>query len=743
MDDEQKRKEAKALRKARERMPQRTHPWSDFQHQSCGWLNFPLFGVDVGVSPYDPNNFVVVAVGGGGSSKSGIPNGIFMTTVSQHQLDSSVSSRFGHHPHEQFLDLGSVLPFAVSLSSVELCLCAVTIGSKVHVYQFHNDQQIGLEELVSFQADFCEDKPADVSLVRFVSNNIVTSGNDRTIRVWNIDTTLTPCAIKIIAELESIPKDINDLDACMGETPSELRIASASDDGLLRLWCVDSSSSSSSSAALVPRVTFDAPDDGNKDKRAGRSIFKAVRWGKRGAGIDASSLSKRPADSLLLGVQSRLSRGSSYLIVWRVEEEEERKGGGLCGTRSKHVMLSRTRLLVGTQDKVRRMTLTCAPNLSTMTVSFGSAGGYVAALQIEESTGVTSFVGQDVRHATVVSEITSITLADGEACLVTTSMDKGVVLHAAEGLKKKTRQERRKKCCVYGGIFFVLMVLFVGGSWWLGYVDKSTMVMWSNRAKAVLKMNGDSVAMTSGSVEVADGSEGEAAAAAEAATVATASVATASVATTAAVPCSDLAFKNDAECTCSDGAVAIHVNIGSKSDGYLCPEEDVSKEDVSKESTTRRESTGASEENVVAIEVEPTGDVAEAEQTEDVAEEVMASEEVADESNVEKKNQVEQPEAEILANGGDTEGTKEETSIEKEIVAEHEKKNQLSEYEIAEAEIAEAVAAEAEAATKLNDAETRRAEQSQEESLQREEEQPAQQEEPAQQDEPAQEVQLS
>ena len=50
------------------------------------------------------------------------------------------------------------------------------------------------------------------------------------------------------------------------------------------------------------------------------------------------------------------------------------------------------------------------------------------------------------------------------------------------------------------------------------------------------------------------------------------------VATTAVVPCSDLAFKNDAGCTCSDGAVAIHVNIGSKSDGYLCPEEDVSKE---------------------------------------------------------------------------------------------------------------------------------------------------------------------
>ena len=45
-------KEEKAARKAREKMPQRTHPWGDFQHQSCGWLNFPLFGVDVGKSPY-------------------------------------------------------------------------------------------------------------------------------------------------------------------------------------------------------------------------------------------------------------------------------------------------------------------------------------------------------------------------------------------------------------------------------------------------------------------------------------------------------------------------------------------------------------------------------------------------------------------------------------------------------------------------------------------------------------------
>ena len=50
---------------------------------------------------------------------------------------------------------------------------------------------------------------------------------------------------------------------------------------------------------------------------------------------------------------------------------------------------------------------------------------------------------------------------------------------------------------------------------------------------------------------------------------------------------------------------------------------------------------------------------------------------------------------------------------------------------------------EAEAATILNDAETRRAEQPLEESLQREEEQLAQQEKPAQQDEPAQGVQLS
>jgi hypothetical protein len=194
------RKAAKAARKAKERLPQRTHPWSDFQHQSCGWLNFPLFGVAIGPSPYDENEFVVVAVGGGGSSKSGVPNGIFMTTVSQHHPNTA-TARFGH-TSEQFIDKGSVLPFAVSLSSLELNLAAITIGPMVHIHTFNPDRSIGLEELTAFKADFCVDKPADVHHVQFTNHHIVTAGAERIIRVWTIAVDKNPCSIELMAEFQ-------------------------------------------------------------------------------------------------------------------------------------------------------------------------------------------------------------------------------------------------------------------------------------------------------------------------------------------------------------------------------------------------------------------------------------------------------------------------------------------------------------------------------------------------------------
>ena len=36
-------------------------------------------------------------------------------------------------------------------------------------------------------------------------------------------------------------------------------------------------------------------------------------------------------------------------------------------------------------------------------------------------------------------------------------------------------------------------------------------------------------------------------------------------------PCSILSFQNSKDCTCPDGARAVNVNIGSKSEGYMCP----------------------------------------------------------------------------------------------------------------------------------------------------------------------------
>ena len=497
------RKAAKAARKARERQPQRTHPWSDFQHQSCGWLNFPLFGCAVGPSPYDAQEFVVVAVGGGGSSKSGIPNGIFMTTVSQHK---GSSARFGH-TSEQFIDKGSVLPFAVALSSLELSLAAVTIGPMVHLYTFNASRSIGLEELTAtaFKADFCTTNPADVNHVKFSSNYIITAGAERITRVWKIAVDSNPCSIELMAEFASIPKDINDLHTCMllHNGLPQLRVAAASDDGNLRVWNIQvnaaaaaaaapsapttTSTSSSVISALAPCITIPVSDDGNRHKRAGKAIFKAVRFGAGNKALTLhNSVHTTPTttstDSLLFGVQSRMNRGSSFLVVWRLEGVDEQ---------SSYVELSRIKIFGGTEDKVRTMALACnlPADLNTVTVAFGSAGGLVCVAHVDERTGYSAVVGQDTRHATIVSDICAIAMEGGErndVCVVTTSMDKGVVLHGAAGLVAKTNAVRRKRCCVTVGVLFVCALLGSLGLWYAGVVDTHRVVAWKNQIETTV-----------------------------------------------------------------------------------------------------------------------------------------------------------------------------------------------------------------------------------------------------------------
>ena len=411
------------------------------------------------------SEFVVVAVGGGGSSKSGVPNGIFMTTVSEHDLTKS-SARFGH-TSEQFLDMGSELPFAVALSTTTNPICAVTIGPSVHLYIFNEDVTVGLEKLTEFTADFCESSNPCINFCRFSGSNIITAGADNIIRVWSIDEESDRCVLKMMAELEKIPKDINDVHTCI-RSDQQLDIVSASDDGKLRLWHVDVASSSSTK--LIPFKTLEVPDDGNRDRRAGKAIFKAARWGRV-----QDQAAPRPADQLLFGVQSRMNRGSSYLIVWRIGHQNQ-----------DNTVLSRIRLFPGTDDKVRSMALTCSPWSSHITAAFGSAGGLVSAVHVEEATGKACVVGQDVRHATIVSDVAAASLANGEGLLVTTSMDKGLVFHAVEGLIAKTRGERRKRCLVNLILLVVFLLLSSACLWYYDVINEEKVMGWKQSVEEMI-----------------------------------------------------------------------------------------------------------------------------------------------------------------------------------------------------------------------------------------------------------------
>ena len=233
-------------------------------------------------------------------------------------------------------------------------------------------------------------------------------------------------------------KDINDIDTCMLRRNNvlQLNIGAASDDGHLRVWNLNvheqppitDGPGNTISSALVSTMTIPTSDDGNRHKRAGKAIFKTVRFGAA-----TGEPTDRPAHYLLFGVQSRLNRGSSFLVVWRLSTTD----GAM------YEELSRIKIFGGTEDKVRTMALACCEpaNLNTVTVAFGSAGGLVCAAHVNETTGWSTVVGQDTRHATIVSDICAIAMAGNtvnDVCVVTTSMDKGVVFHGVAGLVEKT-----------------------------------------------------------------------------------------------------------------------------------------------------------------------------------------------------------------------------------------------------------------------------------------------------------------
>lgn len=431
------------------------------------WFNFPLFGVAVGTSPKAWNSRkMCVIVGGGGAGRNGVPNGIYVTCLDPSEDgDGALVLRSEGHA---ILDTGPDLPFAVAVSS-KLGLVACSFGGSVQLYALRNSE-VGIDLVAKFQADY-GDLP-DIALVRFNEEHdshggqegrILTCGSDRTVRVYSIQPVGDSKAkVTCDAELESSSKDINDIHSCSfrgSDGKSWLGVAVASDDGKVYLWSV---SSSTACKSPTPNAICNTIEDGNNHPRAGGRIFKNVRFSHTRANGEEG---KSNDGTLLFAIQSRMNRGNSYLVVWKRKEGAEL-------TEMQYSLVSQTKLFAGSGDKAVKLDVPRRrSSLDPYVVCIGSAGGRVCAMQVNPNTGATSMLGEELRHSLVVSGLAAMNLRK-ETYILTTAMDKGVVLQPVRGLVASASKRYRKRCCVILGVIMVLLAVAFLGAWKSGFIPE-------------------------------------------------------------------------------------------------------------------------------------------------------------------------------------------------------------------------------------------------------------------------------
>jgi hypothetical protein len=440
-----------------------------------------------------------VIVGGGGAGRNGVPNGIYVTCLEpaagQHSDGGRGPGGPGggpgalafRHPGHSVVDTGPDLPFAVALSS-RLGLVACSFGGVVRLYALRA-AEVGMDIVYDFQADYGE--VPDISLVRFneghdpdgtAEDRVLTCGSDRTVRVFSIRPVGdTKARVHCDAELIGSVKDINDIHSCSfrgSDGNTWLAVAVASDDGKLRLWSVPppaaaagddaaspaaaSPSSSPTGAGPAPSAVYETLEDGNTHPRAGGRIWKNVRFG-----------SARPADAknhsdgtLLFAVQSRMNRGSSYLVVWR------RAPGATVLQEMKYALASKTLLFPGTGDKAVKLDLPKRRSVNDpYVVCVGSAGGRVCAVQVDPLTGAALVLGEEMRHSLVVSGLAALSFHK-QIYVVSTAMDKGAVLQPVRGLVAEAGKRYRKRCCMKFAVALVLLVVAMLGAWKGGYITE-------------------------------------------------------------------------------------------------------------------------------------------------------------------------------------------------------------------------------------------------------------------------------
>ncbi len=276
---------------------------------------FPIHGMATGKSRYPKlsKDTIVILVGGGGSTKSGIQNSI--------QINGCEVDKDGTLGMKQLLnfDCGGDLISNVTISK-DGQLFAGSIGGECRLYKFCKGDEVTIRKIFQWKSDFHTSYPC-INVLNFnmSGTKLVIGGDDNIVKVYGLELVDNKkFSVSSAIKLEGHKRAI--LDAKF--SPIGNLLATSSRDGKCIIWKLNSSNSSRSNSnnnnepsysicttLNASQITKKFGESMKDARKRGQPFFNCLQW------------SQTQNCVFLYGVECT-KRGASTLVQWKVNVKQ-------------------------------------------------------------------------------------------------------------------------------------------------------------------------------------------------------------------------------------------------------------------------------------------------------------------------------------------------------------------------------------------------------------------------------------
>jgi WD40 repeat protein len=403
---------------------------------------FPIHGMATGKSRY-PNlskSSVVVLVGGGGSTKSGIQNSI--------QINGCEIDKDGTLGMKQLLnyDCGDLISNITISKDGQLIACS--IGGECRLYKFRRGDEVKINQIGQWKSDFHTSYPC-INVLNFNESGtkLVTGGDDNVVKVYHLELVDNKkFAVSTAVKLEGHKRAV--LDAKF--SPVGNLLATSSRDGKCIIWKLNSNKTSNSNnkdddhndASYSICTTLNASEikqkfgESMKDARKrGQPFFNCLQW------------SQTKNCTYLYGVECT-KRGPSTLVQWKVNIKQVA-----------FKEISRTKL---TKDPICSLSVSGNGKL----IVVGDSKGFVQLLNVNLVTSDVEILGTTGKnvHSLAITGVDFVKLENNKYVPIACSPDStSTVLPFDENFQNVFEEGGNMILYLILGIFTIFMLVLLIG----------------------------------------------------------------------------------------------------------------------------------------------------------------------------------------------------------------------------------------------------------------------------------------